>query len=38
MATAKKERENAAKVPELKKNFVQKKAEDCTVIVEENIS
>ena len=38
MATAKKEREKAAKVPELKKNLVQKQAEDSTVIVEEKIS
>ena len=38
MATAKKEREKAAKVPELKKNLVQKQAEDGTVIVEEKIS
>ena len=38
MATAKKERENAAKVPQLKKNFVEKEAEDGTVIVEEKIS
>ena len=38
MAKAKKEREIAAKVPELKKNLVQKNAEDGTVIVEEKIS
>ena len=38
MATAKKERENAAKVPKLKKNFVEKEAEDGIVTVEEKIS
>ena len=38
METAKKERENAAKVPELKKQNVQKEAEDGSVVVEERIS
>ena len=38
METAKKERENAAKVPELKKQNVQKEAEDGFVVVEERIS
>ena len=38
MDTAKKERENAAKVPQLKKQHVQKEAEDGSVVVEKKIS
>ena len=38
MERAKKEKENAAKVPELKKQHVQKEAEDGSVVVEERIS
>ena len=38
METAKKERENAAKVPELKKQMVQKKSADGSIVVEEIIS
>ena len=38
MEKAKKERENAAKVPDLKKQSVQKKSADGSIVVEEIIS
>ena len=38
MDTAQKERENAAKVPQLKKQNVEKKADNGSIVVEERIN